>query len=1306
MMGNTNFPGLIVKVDEEGKLQGNQHCRAKSIAPQQLSFSDLPLSRTGFSITSTDYIYGTFVGFVSTKTGSGWGSQLPAGNCGTAIPACPSYPLAVANPTHTKNYILTQTPRTEISDQNPVFFGLNARDLDQQIVYFDGLGRPIQQIGIQNSPKRYEVVFQAEYDAFGRVPKEYLPHTPVVSTFGGFQNDPAADRTTFYSTQFPAYGTNRLFTEHLFENSPYNREVEMAPPGDPWVSSGTLPGGEREANEHTLIQRYLVNDINIEILQFPVDASATATALFYGDGELSLSWTEDENGSVTISFSDKLGRIVCQGRQVDGTTSGWIHYIYNAFGQIKYVLPPEALKAIVANGNTLSQAILDSWCFQYKYDQYQRVIEKKVPGAGWMYMVYDNLDRLIMTQDGNQGNGGNEWVCTKYDKLSRPVITGIYIASGSGGSTASRDHLQDIVDDYYALPANQNYVIPDGQGAHYYSETAFPPIIGIEVHSVTYFDNYDFNQDGIADETYVYEPEIVDNEPNQRLFGQITAVKSRVLDYTPEKFLWTVTFYDEYGREIQTLSDHLHSRDITTYQVNFVGEVEKSVHQHQGPNASEVLTEKNFCYDHTGRLIRLSQQINEEPEMIVAKYVYDELGRQSTKYLHSANGGMDYLQTVNQSFNIRGWLTDINSPTTAQAVDQPDLFQMSLSYEQSFPFGVTNNAQYNGNISGISWSYLHESDNQAKTHSYSFRYDGMNRLLSGYFASDDGSQNWNIHPNRYSLSSITYDLNGNILDLRREGKTGSGTYATLDNLSYTYDPAHGNRLLSVSDVTTHPPVPDVMEFIDGNTQGSDYTYDANGNVIQDLNKSITSISYNYLNKPTTITFSNGHSISYVYDASGAKLQQIVSDGSTMVNDYIHGYQYKDQSLLFFGAEEGRMVYDGTDFRYELNLSDHLGNTRLTFADVDEDGSIDINTEILQTNDYYPFGMSHAKDVNLVASPSNDYQYNGKELQDELGLNWYDYGARMYNPAIGRWNGVDPQSEKYTPLTPYDYVGANPMIRIDPNGEDWILEAVLDHGENYLAMFITFKASIIRTGNGVEVDLEAFRQRVIEQIESRYTILGQGSIAVITTAEITIIDDISELEDDAHLIEVIDMNHPNADGSKNHPINDVWRWKWDGIGSGKWERASVAEAGLAATEHYGKRIYVNSNYANKVVNGEEANLIAHEVGHTAGLKHPDDHGENTPREQRIPLDNYYRLANDLMTSRSMKMHLNVNESCARPASELQMRIIHRNLVNFNGTNINSKDVYEHPSWWRTQKPAGEQTAHFGPNKPRWKPRRPK
>lgn len=152
--------------------------------------------------------------------------------------------------------------------------------------------------------------------------------------------------------------------------------------------------------------------------------------------------------------------------------------------------------------------------------------------------------------------------------------------------------------------------------------------------------------------------------------------------------------------------------------------------------------------------------------------------------------------------------------------------------------------------------------------------------------------------------------------------------------------------------------------------------------------------------------------------------------------FVHeGTQGGTSSLKYILTPEGRILNVGTDlapvWKLEYDLKDHLGNVRVVVTPHATPGY----ATLLQENNYYPFGMRMSEICTNSASCKNQYKYNGKELQTDFGLNWYDYGARMYDPAIGRWHAVDPDAESYFSYGPYVYVGNNPIRRIDPDGNN-------------------------------------------------------------------------------------------------------------------------------------------------------------------------------------------------------------------------------------------------------------------------------
>ncbi len=363
------------------------------------------------------------------------------------------------------------------------------------------------------------------------------------------------------------------------------------------------------------------------------------------------------------------------------------------------------------------------------------------------------------------------------------------------------------------------------------------------------------------------------------------------------------------------------------------------------------------------------------------------------------------------------------------------MFNFSIAYNQGL------HPLYNGNIAETKW----RSANQDKSlRSYDYEYDALNRLTT---ATDN--------LNHYTLSELIYDKNGNIGKLYRRGNDASSptspNYNEIDKLTYQYD--DGNKLLAVTD---RAPTSHANEgFKDGNKSDIDYTYDANGNMTRDLNKDITNITYNHLNLPTRVHFgassSSSKDIYYTYDATGTKIEKKVQNGGYYqdITLYAGNMIYSGNThpsdgymnLQFFNTPEGYVEPKnpenlGEGYNYVYQYKDHLGNVRLTYADSNKDGTIDASTEIIEENNYYPFGMLHRGYNNVVTStnPAQDYKYNGKELNDELGLDWYDYGWRNYDAALGRWMNVDNLAEDYYDFSPYTYVSNSPMVFIDPDGQ--------------------------------------------------------------------------------------------------------------------------------------------------------------------------------------------------------------------------------------------------------------------------------
>ncbi|SNS40631.1 RHS repeat domain-containing protein, partial [Dokdonia pacifica] len=449
------------------------------------------------------------------------------------------------------------------------------------------------------------------------------------------------------------------------------------------------------------------------------------------------------------------------------------------------------------------------------------------------------------------------------------------------------------------------------------------------------------------------------------------------------------------------------------------------------------------------------------PSLVGDMVMYDEGTQISSLNLYATNINKS-LQKVDYQYNIRGWLTDINNNNSKEG----DLFHFHINYDSKQGMSATGSITplYNGNISQTMWKTAN-TDNQIRA--YGYAYDDLNRINSGF--SRRGTNFDTV--DSYSLINVSYDKNGNIGGLERRG-LGSGT-EVIDDLTYTYD---GNQLLSVTDLSANTSSSISNQgFYDGNTSGDDFEYDVNGNMIKDRNKGITdNIEYNHLNLPEIVkintTDSQGNTqqgtITYIYDATGIKLAKIVDDqsqNSTITTYYAGGYIYENnnnnvESLKMFPHPEGYVepVYSTSksiqkfntltqatsfsSYQYAFNYTDHLGNVRLTYADSDGDGAITPSSEIISEKHYYPFGLQQKGYNDVVTSNSNSmaerFAFNGKENNPELGLEWYDFGARNYDASLGRWMNIDPMADLYVDMSPYHNVANNPIIFIDPEGESY------------------------------------------------------------------------------------------------------------------------------------------------------------------------------------------------------------------------------------------------------------------------------
>ena len=459
--------------------------------------------------------------------------------------------------------------------------------------------------------------------------------------------------------------------------------------------------------------------------------------------------------------------------------------------------------------------------------------------------------------------------------------------------------------------------------------------------------------------------------------------------------IYVAHYYDIKGRETKTVqSNLLGGYDVTVTTYTFTDKPATVTHTHTANGKSTWTEAYTYTYDHANRISKVQHTFG-GTTITLYDALYDDFGRLMTKSLHGST-----TSKLTYTYNLRGWLTEITGAR----------FTQNMYYNT----GV-GTAKYNGSISSMTW----KAGNESTVRGYKFTYDGLDRLQNAIYGE---SASINANTNRFSEKVTAYDKNGNILALQRYGQTIASAYGLIDNLKITLN---GNQLKSVNDAIATMAYNNSFEFKNGANATTEYMYDANGNLTKDLNKNITDIQYNFLNLPDMVTFSDGSTISYLYSADGVKLRTIHKIGSTTTTTYYCNnvvYENGVQKLLL--TEEGYLSLN--DNKYHYYLKDHQGNNRVV---INQNGNVE------ETNHYYPFGGVFASSQNV-----QPYKYNGKELDTKKGLNLYDYGARQYDAAIGRFTTMDPMTEKYYEWSPYTYCKNNPINRIDPDGnDDYVIE---------------------------------------------------------------------------------------------------------------------------------------------------------------------------------------------------------------------------------------------------------------------------
>ncbi len=943
------------------------------------------------------------------------------------------------------NYVRTKEAIGKFTDPG-TFNSQDYTHVKEATQYLDGLGRPIQSVIRQSSPGESpkDMVAPVVYDEAGR---EHITYLPFIESSGDHTSDGAfkepvfSDQNNFYRNVFPLEqpgitGEVALFSLQLSELSPLGRPLKTIAPGNSWAGSNRGVTNDYFINNtNDAVKIWTIASNSLTYTSADASLNRPATAADYLPGQLFKNVIKDEQSNAVVEYKDKDGRVILKkvqiGNSIASDFSGYTdflctYYVYDDLNQLRFVIPPKAVEWLIANNwnfsnGTGTSEVIPELCFRYEYDARQRMIAKKVPGAEWVYMVYDKRDRLVFTQDPNIRKGFvNRWLTTLYDEINRPLITAtmdftgnrqalqahvdavnmsnsslqsegnapsgflsvLNLSSFTGGDKKALSEINMLA----GFESNQQFSaeIADGSESIPFTENnivmgnPLPANNNLYILTYTFYDNYAW-----TDKTYTTQnngllqagenlhAETLPSQHNGAVKGLVTGTKVRTMLQTEtQNFLPTVNFYDDDQRMIQqSKMNHTGGQDITTNLYDFTGKILSSLQVHNNPRGgiSDLKVLTNMKYDHAGRLLATTKKINDGPQVMISENEYDVMGQLKRKKLgrkkdDSGDYTTDPLETLDYTYNIRGWLNGINRDYARSSGQSDRWFGMELNYD----WGFTNN-QYNGNISGTKWRSRGDGERRA----YGFGYDKANRILAADFNQFTSSA-WNkdagIDFSSYmgdgQTATSAYDANGNIKAMKQWGLKGT-TSQVVDELTYAYlgTGEYSNKLKNVTESSAINTTDNKLgDFTDKNRSVTedDYTYDIGGNLVTDLNKQINGIEYSHLGLPSAVYFYKsaedpGDLIGYGYDALGNKLEKIIYDNAFpgegyKSTSYVSGFIYEcncwasgpipptDNKLQFFGHEEGRVRYIAATaaatekWVFDYFVKDHLGNTRVVLTD--------------------------------------------------------------------------------------------------------------------------------------------------------------------------------------------------------------------------------------------------------------------------------------------------------------------------------------------------------------------------------------
>lgn len=893
---------------------------------------------------------------------------------------------------------------------------------------------------------------------------------------------------------------------------------------------------------------------------------------------------------------------------------------------------------------------------QYKYNTLNQVVMQITPDAGISYFWYDRLGRLAVSQNAKQaGSSTGKYSYTQYDELGR--ITEVGQISAAQGLLQSTTQNQSLLDAWFlsntATREQITKTVYDVSGGlctdphilcqthlrnrvsyMYVQPTASFTENGRPYHNATYYSydihgnvdtllqHYNFgvmrNATGNAFKRMVYKYDLISGKVNE-------------VQYQPGI---TDQFFHKYRYDAENrLTEVLTSRDSIFWE----RQAAYAYYKH-GPLARTVLGELqvqglDYAYTLQGWL----KGVN---------------GNTTLRDMGDGTGsGLDAQDAYGFSLNYYSGdykaIRSIRHPFITLGNGLPDL------HLDADPV-VTGRNLYNGNIASMMVNIPKLGDSRL----YGYRYDQLNRLkaMNAYTGLDAENNTFAPVSTGEYKERIRYDGNGNIDYYLRNGIAGN---LVMDSMFYSYKP-NTNQLDRVRDEASSTYTEDIKQGQATGTYQYDaignLTQDRSEELVDPTDLTKPMIEWNVYGKISRITkkkISGTTVIDYVYDANGNRVGKKVDNGGGNIAEtwYVrdatgntmgvyekkpgsnNGYLSQTELYLYGSSRLGvwkpardveesgtwssyqrtnlksgvstqylRELWERGDQQFEL--TNHLGNVLVTVSDRNHQlqdiighqvpaGVSGYLADVSSASDYYPFGMM------MPGRNVGDYRYafNGKENDEDMGIDSYDFSARIYDGRLGRFLSVDPKALKFPWLSPYSGLDNDPLNKIDPDGESG--EPVIDKNKKTITVY----SNMIFYSSNLTVK-KSDAERVAKNIQKNWN-SANGKVTI---------------DGETYSVKFsISVQYKVINNSMVAPIANLLD---GGITTDRAMKAEI-EANTDIRNNYfriesvtdGKNTHITTSYADGAGSntgflvisqiGGESKTGAHEYGHTIGLQHLTD-----------------------------------------------------------------------------------------------------